>query len=127
MKKLLSLILILSFVSSQSWGACTKPMTYLLEGATTPCTGYLATPEQEAIFYRTNEENNLRKSIIEAKDKQIDLFQQHIKIYADDNARLIEKNQQIQTNKSLENGLYFFAGAALTAFIAYGVTKAIKN
>lgn len=116
--------LILSLlIFNLTWAACNKPVTYLTEGSTTLCTGYLFSPEKE-LEVRIKVENF--DNIMEIKNKQnelIDILNQRVKLAQDQNMKLEQYIQERQNMNWYINIGFFIAGALLTGYIASNVNK----
>jgi hypothetical protein len=101
--------IIISLIASTSI-ACDQPVTYLTEGETAPCTGYLFSQEKELEVRVAVEENKQLYMITETQDQLI--------------KNLEKQNSLLETKdrlNDLEKFAYFIGGAIITALIASGV------
>ena|SRR6478736_1568781 len=105
-----------------SFAACNKPVTYLTEGSTTQCNGYLFTPEKEKEVrevkskYETLEalsakQDELNKNLlqqVEVKTKQVEYMNKYV--------------DSVKSDDTFEQIIYFSLGIAL----GLGISKAFK-
>lgn len=123
MKKLVSVTLALILYSQSIFAVCNKPVTYLKEGASAACNGYLFTPEQELLVRDAVEDNERYKHIITDletltanQDKRIAL---EVERYSNIKAQLDLKN-----DKSMWERLAWFIGGVA---VATGVIYVTRN
>lgn len=109
--------LILSLIVS-SHAACDKPVSYLQEGASAPCSGYLFTPEKELeVRFKINTYDKLTEltlkqdEMIEILNKRIDSNQKQIGLYE-------QKINIQQSNEFYQKVIYFGLGVLTTTIIA---------
>jgi hypothetical protein len=103
----------------KSGAECPKDVTYLEEGKSSPCSGYLFTREAEAKNYRLLEEGKVYKELSDLKDQKINVVQQRLDLYKDGYADLLKQQRLNDASKAL----YFFGGILTT----YLVFKAIEG
>jgi len=127
--KLLAYVLSITY-SIGSYAACGKPVTYLEEGAQTPCTGFLFTLDAEKEVRLNNYELGVQSNLVRLQTKQIALIQEDNQVLSqqvnlwrtraeDSTKKLIES----ENSKTWEIFLYFMAGAVVTTAITYGVNR----
>jgi len=101
-------------LSNVAFATCDKPVTYLGQGSTSPCSGFLFSPEKELevrILVETLKKDQEIKTILE---KRLEITQLRLE---DVNNQLYKREQTSQ----LEKSLYFVFGALITGFIANNV------
>lgn len=121
MKKFLVVLFILLYVSSSIATTCPQPVSYLKEGTTVPCTGYLFDPEKEQEVRIKLEELKYKDQIIIVQKHLLDIKDQRIDNLSKYNEYLDNK---LQTNENLsfwKSTLYFSLGVLVTGFIARNI------
>ena len=106
-----------------SYGACEKPVTYLLNGDTAKCTGFLFSPEEEAkvrdmkIKFKTMEE------LVVKQDELNNVLMRRIEVTSQENMYLRKANDSLESRSSTEKIIYFALGVALGVGIMKGLEK----
>lgn len=126
MKKAISLILSLFLYLEYSFAACDKPVNYLQEGTTTPCSGYLFTPEKELEVRIKIANYDKMELLVKKQDEMINILDSRIKIQIEQNIELSKLNEGNKNEDFYQKVLFFGLGALLTGMIAYGTIQAIK-
>jgi hypothetical protein len=125
MRKFLSLILTL-VISNTSLAVCDKKVTLLNENQTSPCTGYLFTPQAEqelrtklvdldyyvALSTSLSKINDLQKKALDISVEQKDLLQKD----------LAATQQELQTRKNYDY-LYYGAGILTSILVMFAVRQ----
>jgi hypothetical protein len=136
MNKLISLLLSFS-LCCPSYGACDKPVTYLEQGQSTTCNGYLFTIEKEKEVRLKLMDYDLMSQELQLKNKKLDNILKELTIteeIADKErkkgelwrARAVDSTEKLV---STENGrgardLLFFVGGMLSVLLgAWAVGK----
>lgn len=122
--KLLISTFVLVFSTTQAFGICTQPVTYLQETSPAPCSGYLFTPEKEQEVRTKITTYPKLEELIGKQGQLITTLNERIKVQQDLNDNLTQQlNMQQDVNK-LQNTLWFVGGIIVTTAIIYGYKKA---
>jgi len=92
MKKLITIIILLSYVNSFAV-ECKQEVTYLLEGQTSPCNGFLFSPAMELKVRLLNDENLFLIDQAKIKDQKVQIYIDQLKLSDD----IYQKEQQKST------------------------------
>lgn len=121
----IALFLSISLIAQFSLANCPLPVTFLFEGATTHCDGYLFTPdaEKEARQYKLDSEyykyQYIKSSEIVIKyEDLVDNLQNQINVLSK-----ISTVQQDTINNTKNNNIYYAVGGAILSLILYKNVK----
>lgn len=105
-----------------SHAACDKPVSYLTEGQSAPCTGYLFTPEKELeVRYKINSYDNLTE-LTKKQEELIDILNKRI----ENNQKQIGLYQDKESSGYFTQLLYFGMGVLATTLIANTVLHNVR-
>lgn len=108
-----SLILSILLFSQISFAVCDKPVTYLQEGKSAPCNGYLFTPEQEKQVREDIYALGKYKELVKMQDDLVGTLNERIDNYEFMTDNLRSQNEFIQKKNTWMNGIYFVLGLAV--------------
>ena len=114
-------VLLLAF--NISWAVCQQPVKYLSEGSTSPCSGYLFSPEQEQEVRLKMDRYSTLEKISAQQDVLIGIQNQRIELYQSQVMKLEEFFQYRKDREWYVNIGFFLGGAVLTAVIATNVNR----
>lgn len=137
-----SLIALLSLVTfnQAAYAGCTQPVSYVLVGAPSPCTGYLFSPDKEKALRLEDEEYKFNLQLIQLKDQQIGLYKQEVTDLQDANTKEEQKSElwrkaaedstakyvAVQERQGARDLLFTILGVALTVAAGYAIGAAHK-
>lgn len=125
MKKIiLSLILIPSFVFAD----CPANVQLIKKGDIANCSGFLFSDQAEKLASDAKDDAAFYKELsdkltvkVQLEQKESDLLQQRLTNYRDEAQSLAKELGGKQTTDGLYRMIYFFAGVAITGYIAHNV------
>src|SRR5690348_9417005 len=113
-KKMLKIIITIVLISNVASAACTKPVTYLTEGSTTQCNGYLFTPEAERTNYQKLEDLKILKETDKLQEERFNEASTSLNEYIKYSRELEKVNRKQQITNDVTKILYFIAGVGVS-------------
>jgi len=121
MKKLLSLLLILSF-SAQA-----NEVKFITKGSPAPFEGYIFDLEAEQKNqFRLLERNNFEKQIVLYKENEA-LYEHQNQVWKNLATENTERLVKLERNTFWQNALFFGLGVVATSALAIGLSKGLNN
>ncbi len=117
MKKFSLALISLIFVSQVSFGACNQPVTYLMEGNKTPCTGYLFTPEAEMNVRETKMNHDRLQDLSQTQEKLIDVLTKRVNNHGLQVQNLHKEIDNLETKNTWTKVFYFTLGVLATGLV----------
>lgn len=140
MKKLLCQLLSSCILATSAKAECLKPVTFLEQGATVPCSGFLFSKEKEKEVRLMSEDYKLLQEELEIKNKKLELTLKDLKLSDDIVAKEREKTElwrltaeksTLELVKATENRtnrdlLMLLLGVVVTVGAGYAVGQVSK-
>jgi hypothetical protein len=118
-KRSLSLFLSIVLYSGYSFAACPKPVTYLTEGQTTQCSGYLFTPDKE-LEVRTKLVEYDYISQINKKQNELIVILNERNLNLAKQVSIVEDTSKFNIYVNIG---FFILGSLVTGYIASNVNR----
>lgn len=121
--KIISLFLSIFLYLQYSFADCSKPVTYLAEGAKAPCTGYLFTPDTELKVRTEMDKFEKTKELLSAQKTYTAEISKELLIKAELNNNLKEQVKNLEEQSVYTKALWFGLGIILGGYTVYQIRK----
>lgn len=111
---MLKIIIAIVLISNSVSAACNKPVSYLTEGSSAPCTGYLFTPEAERANYQKLEDLKILKETDRLQEERFKETSTSLNEYIQYSRELEKINRKQQITNDVTKILYFIAGVGVS-------------
>lgn len=101
------IIISLLLITNLTWAECSKPVTYLTEGSTTSCSGYLFTPDKELEVRTKVLQYDTLDKLVNKQNELIDVLNQRVDLTVKQNVVLYNELQS-RSNQEWYINIAFF-------------------
>lgn len=106
-----------------SYANCEKPVTYLKEGQSAPCLGYLFTAEKEKEVRADSLKLQTQTELVTKQDELINVLNQRVYIAGVTNENLRSNVSSLESKNKLDQIIYFTLGLVVGLGIGKALTK----
>jgi hypothetical protein len=124
--KIISSIVVGSFITNLASGACTKPVTYVLENDKAQCDGFLYTKDYDSLVRFKLEERTAYEQLLDLERKRTSLLQDRLSLTQKNEEYLYEQVRIKEVEGFWARTVYFFGGVLITGVLATSLAKGLN-